>query len=532
MAAPQDEPSIIPRARSHDMMSGPLCDEETPPSSMSCHRRSEVLIEDEGRESPQPRRPSLQKALSNEDFFNKVKTKLEREKVLRGSDDDEVANQSPTTSLTAFSQLSSSLTVSTGSTDPNQSHKESHRKRAHELACAGLPGVEESPTHSPMASHSQKSAYAKQLLPQASDPSSPSDSSPRREPVRSLEGHSLPTPRIPSPRLEVPSLLPIPSHTAQRTRSPVRSGQPSMTEAPIMQQSPRCTNLCLAVNLKAGETIGMGSYGRVFTAQHQTNGCLIAVKEILLKDGLSDVDKLGKELEFYQEFDHPHIVRYLGHEFAPVPEPERLFIFLEYCSGGSVASQLRVFGPLDTSLIVRYTSQLLQGIGYLHSHQPPVVHRDLKCANILLTQDGNVKIADFGCSKKLLTGDDLKGDVQNSIVGSIFWMAPETLRRDRELTCAVDVWSLGCCVLEMATAQHPWADRHLDNIFHAYKVIGESEELPDIPGHLSSELLEFLGVCLRRAPQDRMPTKALLWHPFIMRPASAECLSPTGPGLW
>merc|ERR1711959_529000 len=97
-------------------------------------------------------------------------------------------------------------------------------------------------------------------------------------------------------------------------------------------------------------------------------------------------------------------------------------------SGGSVASQLQVFGPLSVELTFKYTVQLLRGVAYLHNHYPPIVHRDLKCANLLLTQDGDIKIADFGCSKRVgisrceagVSGADPCGDASGSIAGSIY----------------------------------------------------------------------------------------------------------------
>merc|ERR1719204_3009768 len=88
---------------------------------------------------------------------------------------------------------------------------------------------------------------------------------------------------------------------------------------------------------------------------------------------------LQNEIELYKDLEHPHIVRYLGNDFLE----GRLFIYLEYMSGGSIAQVLSQFGPLDEPVCSRYARQLLEGLEYLHSRNPPVLHRDIKGANIL-----------------------------------------------------------------------------------------------------------------------------------------------------
>lgn len=272
--------------------------------------------------------------------------------------------------------------------------------------------------------------------------------------------------------------------------------------------------LCMNVNLKPGVTIGMGSYGRVFTAQHQVSGGLVAVKEILIDQGLpaKRVQKFSRELDFCTSLRHPYIVQYFGHEFAF--EPDRLFIYLEYCAGGSVASQLRIYGALEASLISHHTSQLLQAMHYLHSRTMPVVHRDLKCSNILLTLDGIIKVADFGSSKRLAPGGKLECG-EHTVVGSIYWMAPEVLENTSMLTTSADIWSIGCCVLEMATARHPWADRHMDNMVVAFRVIVESQELPPIANHLEHDVQDFIHACLQRDPALRPTVESLMEHMLV-----------------
>lgn len=279
--------------------------------------------------------------------------------------------------------------------------------------------------------------------------------------------------------------------------------------------------LRLAQDFQRGDMLGAGSFGVVFAARHVATGEIVAVKEMFLdrvaRSGEQPGDRLvrlTRELRLCEQLEHPHIVKSLGHEFVIGSRdgPERVHLFLEYCSGGSLAAQLRTYGALGMPLLRKYTLQLVEGLRYLHSRTPPVVHRDLKCANVLLTHNGDVKITDFGCSKWLQTGEAF---LENSVAGSIFWMAPELLRGRGRLTTSADVWSLGCCVVEMATGSAPWAERRFDNILQACHVIAESEELPPFPEDLSEKVAGFVVACLRRNPQDRPSASDLRSLPLL-----------------
>lgn len=280
--------------------------------------------------------------------------------------------------------------------------------------------------------------------------------------------------------------------------------------------------LSLERDFQPGDTIGAGSFGRVFSARHRVSGQIIAVKEMLLDqmgEAASQQKRLDRELRLCEQLRHERVVRYFGHEYSSrgsIGKSQSLFIFLEYCSGGSVASHLRTFGPLEEQLLSRYAQQLLQGLEYLHSLTPPVVHRDLKCANLLLTHDANVKLADFGCSKWLWDPDGLRDEeAKHSMVGSVFWAAPEALRGGVELTIAVDYWSFGCCILEMATAKHPWCEQQFDNIWQACRHIVFSDKLPEVSQDLAPCIQEVIYACLRREASDRASLEALRSLPLL-----------------
>lgn len=208
-----------------------------------------------------------------------------------------------------------------------------------------------------------------------------------------------------------------------------------------------------------GQLIGKGTYGRVYLGMNATTGEFLAVKEVEVNSKAAGNDRarmkelvagLDQEIDTMQHLDHDNIVQYLGCE----RKEASISIFLEYISGGSVGSCLRKHGKFEEEVVSSLTRQTLSGLAYLH--REGILHRDLKADNILLDLDGTCKISDFGISKKT---DNIYGnDKSNNMQGSVFWMAPEVIRSEGEgYSAKVDIWSLGCVVLEMFAGRRPWA---------------------------------------------------------------------------
>eukprot|EP00392_Amoebophrya_sp_AT5.2_P001452 g1454.t1 len=183
--------------------------------------------------------------------------------------------------------------------------------------------------------------------------------------------------------------------------------------------------------------------------------------------------KLFDELELLQSLAHHRIVAYLG---ASYTARNSLQIYMEYVSGGSLKSQLEEFGPiLKETVFKSYTRQILEGVAYLHANR--VVHCDLKTGNILLSDDGSVKIADFGASIKTIprfgrgeqveTGANNQDADVNKLVGTPIIWAPEQLEKGGA-SFESDIWSLGCCMVEMRTSCHLWKLLKIDNPMFAY----------------------------------------------------------------
>jgi mitogen-activated protein kinase kinase kinase len=262
---------------------------------------------------------------------------------------------------------------------------------------------------------------------------------------------------------------------------------------------------------------------------------LRAVKEIRLQDPKlipTIVSQTRDEMGVMEVLDHPNIVQYYGIE----PHRDKVYIFMEYCSGGSLAGMLEHGRVEDETVIQVYTLQMLEGLGYLH--EAKVVHRDIKPENILLDHNGIIKFVDFSAAKvianqgKTIVMDGPSGKPrQESMTGTPMYMSPEVIKGGKHHHVrlgAVDVWSLGCVVTEMATGTRPWAS--LDNEWAImYNIAqGNSPQMPT-KDQLSDLGLDFLRMCFERNPSKRVSAAELLQHEWIMNIRSQMDLEPGTP---
>lgn len=295
---------------------------------------------------------------------------------------------------------------------------------------------------------------------------------------------------------------------------PGRGSRVSLIES-VPKDLPPGTN---SFQIGRGQLIGKGSYGRVYLGINLTTGDFLAVKQVEVNQKAAGQDKdkmkemvsaLDQEIDTMQHLEHPNIVQYLGCE----RKEYSISIFLEYISGGSVGSCLRKHGKFEEGLVSSLTRQTLAGLAYLH--QEGVLHRDLKADNILLDIDGTCKISDFGISKKT---DNIYGnDVTNSMQGSVFWMAPEVIRSQGQgYSAKVDIWSLGCVVLEMFAGRRPWSKEEAIGAIYKLGSLNQAPPIPDdVSSSISAEAVAFMLDCFTVDPSER-PTAATLLreHPF------------------
>uniref|UniRef100_A0A2P2LCL0 mitogen-activated protein kinase kinase kinase n=1 Tax=Rhizophora mucronata TaxID=61149 RepID=A0A2P2LCL0_RHIMU len=207
----------------------------------------------------------------------------------------------------------------------------------------------------------------------------------------------------------------------------------------------------IIIGWEKGELLGHGSFGSVYEGISE-DGFFFAVKEVSLLDqgsqGKQSIYQLEQEIALLSQFEHENIVQYYGTD----KDESKLYIFLELITKGSLLKLYQKYNLRD-SQVSAYTRQILHGLKYLHERD--VVHRDIKCANILVDANGSVKLADFGLAKATKLND------VKSCKGTAFWMAPEVVnRRNQGYGLPADIWSLGCTVLEMLTGQNPYS--HLE----------------------------------------------------------------------
>ncbi|KAF2320262.1 hypothetical protein GH714_026497 [Hevea brasiliensis] len=217
--------------------------------------------------------------------------------------------------------------------------------------------------------------------------------------------------------------------------------------------------------------------------------------------------QIEQEIALLSQFNHPNIVQYYGTD----KDETKLYIFLELVSNGSLTEIYSRY-HLKDSQVAAYTRQILHGLKYLHEHN--VIHRDIKCANILVNVGGTVKLADFGLAKVTEFNNLIK-----SCKGTPCWMAPEVvnLKRTGGYGLPADIWSLGCTVLEMLIRKPPYS--HLEPAQVLYK-IGRGEP-PPVPDFLSGLSQDFILQCLQVNPDDRPTAAQLLDHPFVKRSSHA-----------
>ncbi|KAH7340421.1 kinase-like protein [Rhizoctonia solani] len=268
-----------------------------------------------------------------------------------------------------------------------------------------------------------------------------------------------------------------------------------------------------------GQLIGRGSFGRVYHAMNLTTGEMIAVKQVELPKTDSDradsrqvtvVDALKSESGVLRDLDHPHIVQYLGFE-----ETADVFsVFLEYVPGGSVGSVLRKIGKFEDEVVRSFSHQIVDGLAYLH--KSGILHRDLKGDNILVDRSGICKISDFGISKR--SEHVYNNHEGTAMQGSVFWMAPEMLHNNKQgYNAKIDIWSVGCVVLEMQAGRRPWTE---DDMFAVMYKVGGLRQAPPVPEDviLSPLADEFRKKCFAVDPAERPTAAELLTHPWLQLP--------------
>ncbi|KAG5417651.1 CDC15 [Candida metapsilosis] len=279
----------------------------------------------------------------------------------------------------------------------------------------------------------------------------------------------------------------------------------SLTPAQKTQQKSDVRTSSALDNFEFGTLIGNGAFASVYKAKNLATGHIVAIKQIRL-DADQDVAVLMGEIDLLKILKHRNIVKYHGF----VKTPSSLNVILEYCEGGSLRQlyKKRKSGLTEIE-IVKYVREILAGLNYLH--EQGVVHRDVKAANVLLNDKGEVKLADFGVASKV-------NSEHFTVVGTPNWMAPETVLGGEGLCTASDIWSLGATIIELFTTNPPYHELNAMATLHA---IG-TDDHPPLPKNISPLARDFLLECFQKQANLRISASLLLKHKWVNQSSSIE----------
>ncbi|KAM4555831.1 mitogen-activated protein kinase kinase kinase kinase 4 isoform 2-T2 [Odontesthes bonariensis] len=261
------------------------------------------------------------------------------------------------------------------------------------------------------------------------------------------------------------------------------------------------------------EVVGNGTYGQVYKGRHVKTGQLAAIKVMEVTE--EEEEEIKLEINMLKSYSHHrNIATYYGAfiKKGPAGQDHQLWLVMEYCGAGSVTDLVKKTkgNCLKEDWIAYICREVLRGLSHLHSHH--VIHRDIKGQNVLLTENAEVKLVDFGVSAQL----DKTIGRRNTFIGTPYWMAPEVIACDENPEATYDyrsdLWSLGITALEMAEGAPPLCDMHP---MRALFLIPRNPPPRLKSKKWSKRFLSFVDSCLVKNHLHRPSTDTLLRHAFI-----------------
>ncbi|XP_062259081.1 mitogen-activated protein kinase kinase kinase kinase 4-like isoform X6 [Platichthys flesus] len=261
------------------------------------------------------------------------------------------------------------------------------------------------------------------------------------------------------------------------------------------------------------EVVGNGTYGQVYKGRHVKTGQLAAIKVMDVTEDEEEEIKL--EINMLKKYSHHrNIATYYGAfiKKSPPGHDDQLWLVMEFCGAGSITDLVKNTkgNTLKEDWIAYISREILRGLTHLHAHH--VIHRDIKGQNVLLTENAEVKLVDFGVSAQL----DRTVGRRNTFIGTPYWMAPEVIACDENPDATYDyrsdLWSCGITAIEMAEGAPPLCDMHP---MRALFLIPRNPPPRLKSKKWSKKFFSFIEGCLVKNYTQRPPTETLLKHPFI-----------------
>lgn len=295
--------------------------------------------------------------------------------------------------------------------------------------------------------------------------------------------------------------LPLPETSDRRLRFP-------LPLPPTSHPATTSTATATAADLERLQVLGHGNGGTVYKVRHKRTSAVYALKVVHSDSDATLRRQIFREMEILRRTDSPYVVH--CHGFFEKPDGD-IAILMEYMNSGTLETFKGTFTETSLANIAR---QVLNGLNYLHSHK--IIHRDIKPSNLLVNEDMEVKISDFGVSKIMCR----TLDACNSYVGTCAYMSPERFDPDSYGAnyngYAGDIWSLGLTMLELYMGHFPFLPAGQRPDWATLMCAICFGEPPVLPEGASEEFRSFIECCLQKDSTKRWTASQLLSHPFVV----------------
>ncbi|KAF5875443.1 putative serine threonine-protein kinase nak1 protein [Botrytis fragariae] len=344
------------------------------------------------------------------------------------------------------------------------------------------------------------------------------------------------SPNIPHSQLSFldVSLVALGAHFAEMDKLQVRNSEPVSVKTKAIEDARLMQASVIEAATKSGkeppkyaliELIGKGSFGRVYKGKDMVSAAIVAVKIIDIEESDTINPKNANSYaEFLKEITalktlSENKARNINHVIEALPVGQAMWMITEYCGGGSVATLMKPTAPggLQEKWIIPILREVAEAIKWVH--EAGIIHRDIKCANVLITEEGAVQLCDFGVAGTMET----KVDKRSTVIGTPHWMAPELFDAVPSYGKEVDIWAFGCMAYEISTGLPPNAMSRLpfDRLGSLIK-----QHAPRLEGgDYSDELRDLVAFCLEEFPSERPSIDRVQNHHYILNTSSKYPMS-------